>query len=73
MLPAFGTGWMKSYRYATEGARTLRGDPITEAIDLRAIIGQFTGFSPASYTKQLELNAVEKRKDRNIQERRTKL
>ena len=73
MLPAFASGWMKSYRYATEGARTLRGDPITEAIDLRAIIGQWTGFSPASYTKQLELNAVEKRKERNIQERRTKL
>ena len=73
MLPAIFSGPSKSIRYATEGARTLRGDPITENLSTRSIIGQFLGFAPADYTKQLELNARDKRIDRNISEKRTKL
>ena len=33
----------------------------------------FFGFAPAGYTKQLELNARDKRIDRNINEKRTRL
>ena len=73
MLPAIFSGPSKSIRYATEGARTLRGDPITENLSTRSILGQFLGFAPADYTKQLELNARDKRIDRNISEKRTKL
>jgi hypothetical protein len=73
MLPAGFSGPLKSIRYATEGARTLRGDPITEDLSARSILGQFLGFAPADYTKQLEINARDKRIDRNISEKRTKL
>ena len=73
MLPAGFSGPLKSIRYATEGARTLRGDPITEDLSARSIFGQFFGFAPADYTKQLEINARDKRIDRNISEKRTKL
>jgi len=73
MIPAGFSGPLRSIRYATEGATTLRGDPITEDLSPVSILGQFFGFAPASYTKQLELNARDKRIDRNISERRTKL
>jgi hypothetical protein len=35
--------------------------------------GQFFGFAPAGYTKQLEINSRDKRIDRVLNEKRTKL
>ena len=51
----------------------MRGDPITEDIGPWNIGAQAFGLVPASYTKQLELNAVEKRKERVLNEKRTNL
>jgi hypothetical protein len=73
MLPAVIANGMKSYRYAGEGATTLRGDPITEDIGPGHSFGQLLGFAPAGYTRQLERNALDKRVDRNISETRTRL
>jgi hypothetical protein len=73
MLPSFASNPMKAYRYATEGATTMRGDPITEDIGPWNVAAQALGLVPASYTKQLELNAVEKRKERVKNEKRTDL
>jgi hypothetical protein len=72
-LPAGLSAPLKSIRYATDGATTLRGDPIVEDMSARSIFGQFFGFAPAGYTKQLEINARDKRVDRTINEKRTRL
>ena len=73
MLPAaFGNG-LKSLRYAAEGATTVRGDPIMEEVSLWNVAGQAFGFAPAEYTRQLEINANEKGKDKATTETRTKL
>ena len=73
MLPAPIANGMKAYRYAGEGATTLRGDPITDDISPGHAFGQLLGFAPAGYTRQLERNAMVKRVDRSISETRTRL
>jgi hypothetical protein len=73
MVPSFASNVMKSVRYGTDGVTTLRGDPIVEDIGPLAIGAQAIGLAPASYTQMLERNAVDKRIDRNVNARRTKL
>ena len=74
LLPAFISNPMKAYRYATKGAVSMRGDPILEGtMAPHSLFAQALGFAPASYTKQLEINALNKRIDRNVSERRTKI
>ena len=73
ILPsAFGNA-LKSLRFATEGVNTRRGDPILEDIGFGSAVAQAFGFAPAEYTRQLEINSVEKGKERYVTERRTKL
>jgi hypothetical protein len=73
MLPsAIGNG-LKSIRYATQGANTLRGDPIISEVSPWNIGAQLFGFAPAEYIRQLEDNANRKRIDRTIAEDKTKL
>jgi len=74
MLPSFISNPLKAYRYATKGAVSMRGDPILEGtMSPHSLFAQALGFAPAAYTKQLEINALNKRIDRNIAERRTKI
>ena len=73
MMPSAFANFMKAGRYGVEGATTLRGDPITEDFGPFTLLGQTLGFAPAGYTKQLEINARDKRVDRVIGETRTKL
>jgi len=73
MVPAVIANGMKSYRYMTEGAKTMRGDPITEDIHPGNVLGQLFGFAPAGYTRQLERNAMVKRVDDNISQTKTRL
>jgi hypothetical protein len=73
LLPSGLSAPLKSIRYATEGVTTLRGDPIIEDMSMRSLMGQFFGFAPAGYTKQLEINARDKRVDRTITQKRTRL
>ena len=74
MLPSFISNPLKAYRYATKGAVSMRGDPILEGtMSPYSLFAQALGFAPAAYTKQLEINALNKRIDRNIAERRTKI
>jgi hypothetical protein len=72
-MPAAIRNVMKSGRFATEGATTLRGDPIVEDIGPWNIIAQAVGFAPADYTLQLQKNAQVKKIDRAVNEERTKL
>ena len=74
LLPAFVANSMKSYRYATKGAVSMRGDEILQGtMKPGSLFAQALGFAPADYTKQLEINSLNKRVDRNIAEARTKI
>jgi negative regulator of replication initiation len=73
MLPAGIANGFKGIRFATEGANTLRGDPITGEMTPANVTAQFFGFAPAEYTRQLEINAFEKTKDRRATKERTKI
>jgi len=72
-LPSALSNGMKSVRYATEGATTLRGDPILEDINPWNIFAQSLGLAPAGYTKQLEINARDKGLERRLNSKRTDL
>jgi hypothetical protein len=73
MAPAAFRNGMKSLRFATEGATTRRGDPITEDINPYNIAMQFAGFAPQAYIQQLEFNKNNRRRQEAIDSRRTKL
>jgi len=71
-LPSALGNVFKSYRYANEGANTLRGDPITGDINTWNVAAQFFGFAPAEYVRQLEINALVKGIDKAVTEEKTK-
>ena len=73
VLPAAFGNMLKSIRFATEGANTLRGDPISGELDPANVFAQFFGFAPADYTRQLEINASGKNIERKALEDRTNL
>jgi hypothetical protein len=73
MSPAAIRNVMKGIRFATEGANTMRGDPIVGDIHAGHVFGQIMGFAPAEYTKQLQENASLKRKDRAAGTEKSKL
>jgi hypothetical protein len=73
MLPSAMGNMLKSMRFGTEGANTLRGDPITGEIGPWNTFAQFFGFAPAEYTRQLEINSSLKNIERKTMEDRTKL
>ena len=73
MLPSALSNGMKALRYGTEGATTLRGDPIMEDINAWNVFAQSLGLAPAGYTKQLETNARDKGLERRLNTKRTNL
>ena len=73
MLPSSIGNALKAYRYATEGTKTLRGDPITGEVSPAQVGAQLLGFAPADYIRQLEENAALKRIQRTIGEDKTKI
>jgi len=73
MLPAAIRNILKAHRFATEGANTLRGDPIVGDIGAGHVFGQLLGFAPAAYTKQLQENARLKRRERSAGDQKSKL
>jgi len=73
MLPTAAGSIMRGIRFATEGANTLRGDPIIGDVNAWNVFAQVFGFAPADYTKQLEINARIKGIDKYVNETATKL
>jgi hypothetical protein len=73
ILPSAFGNVMKSVRFMTEGVNTRRGDPVLEDLGFGSAVAQVFGFAPAEYTRQLEINSVEKGKERAVNETRTKL
>lgn len=73
MIPTFLGSAMRGVRLGTEGANTLRGDPIVGDVNAWNAFAQMLGFAPADYTKQLEINARVKGIDKYVNETATKL
>ena len=73
MMPSALANGLRSFRFATEGANTLRGDPIVGDISPFGIGAQLLGFTPADYTRQLEINSVVKGIDKAVTDEKTKL
>ena len=59
-------------RFATEGANTMRGDPIIGDVGPWNIAAQFLGFTPAEYTRQLEQNSMLKGIEKSVGQDRVK-
>jgi hypothetical protein len=72
LLPSAIANGFKAYRYATEGTKTLRGDPITGEVSLYNSVAQALGFAPADYTRQLEINSREKGIDKVLSQQEHK-
>jgi predicted kinase len=73
ILPTSLGNVMKGVRYATEGTRTLRGDPITGEVNGWNIAAQAFGFAPADYARQLEINSRLKGIDKQVNTEQSKL
>ena len=58
MLPNFIKNPMKGIRYATEGATTIKGDPIQEDISTYNALMQAAGFAPADLSIKQETAAA---------------
>jgi hypothetical protein len=73
MLPPVLKDFLKVYRFSTEGATTLRGDPIVGEISTWGLFLQALGFTPTdlarSYTAMGEIKGMEK----DIERRRKRL
>jgi hypothetical protein len=73
VLPSFAANPLKAFRYATEGTKTLRGDPITGDVSAWNVGAQAFGFAPADYTRQIEENSRLKGIDKYTAQTSTKL
>ncbi|MBP0484681.1 PLxRFG domain-containing protein [Sagittula salina] len=66
MLPKAARDALKSFRYATEGATTGRGNPIVDDFTAAELAMQFAGFTPARLARQYELNSRDKNAEQRI-------
>ena len=74
MAPAAIKNGLKSIRYyRDEGAETIAGDKIIGDLHPAHLAAQFFGFTPAEYSRQLEINADAKGSQIAAVKRRTKL
>ena len=73
ILPVSMSNMLKAGRYASEGALTRRGDPITTDFNTGTIAAKFFGFAPAEYTKAQEIAQDIKRIDKAINRQRSAL
>ena len=72
MMPSAIKSGMKSVRFGTEGATTLRGDEIVPLSSLD-LVKQFIGYTPESYARQQERTSLTKRMDEAVREKKRKL
>jgi hypothetical protein len=71
--PAAVKAALKSYRFATEGAKTRAGDVIYDDFSAPEIMLQAVGFSSKEYARRQEQNMESKRQEREILTPRKKL
>jgi len=73
LVPSWVRNGMKGMRYMTEGALTLKGDPVQEDISAYNSLMQIIGFSPASLSSTYEKTSAAKGYDREIAQRKQRL
>jgi hypothetical protein len=73
MAPAAMRNISKFQRFSTEGANTMRGNPIVDDINPYNSFMQLLGFAPADYVENLKVNSSERRRQNVVDERRRKL
>tara|TARA_R110000751_G_scaffold32399_1_gene81452 strand:- start:410 stop:1024 length:615 start_codon:yes stop_codon:yes gene_type:complete len=71
--PALLRNISKAERFATEGANTLRGDPIVDDLNPYNVVMQAIGFAPAAYIENLGINSNERRKQNAVDTERRRL
>ena len=72
MLPKMLKDPMKSYRYATEGAKNMKGDIVAE-VRWPDVVKQATGFTPARISEQYKINNLNYNKQQLILKSRKQL
>jgi hypothetical protein len=73
LVPSWVRNGMKGMRYMSEGALTLKGDPIEEDISAYNSLMQIIGFSPASLSSTYEKTSAAKGYDREVAQRKQRL
>ena len=73
IAPAAMRNVSKSQRFFTEGANTMRGNPIVDDINPYNSFMQLLGFAPADYVENLKINSSERRRKNAVDDRRRKL
>ena len=64
---------LKAYRYGTEGATTMKGDPIVENLGAADVVKQAIGFTPAAISEQYRANSAMKTKEAELTDARSQL
>ena len=73
IMPSFVRNGMKGARYMTEGALTLKGDPVIEDISAYNSLMQVIGFSPADLSSNYEKTSAAKSYEKEVGARRVQL
>jgi len=73
MTPSAIKNFMKSYRFATEGVNTLKGDPLGVDVDSMDVAIQAFGFAPLSVAKKQESNYSKQKLMSGIDSERNRL
>lgn len=72
-MPKFARDFMKTYRFADEGATNLRGDPVVEQFSAGELAMQASGLAPAVLNEQYDRTGAMKRIEQRIMKRRQSL
>jgi hypothetical protein len=73
LLPSFARNGLKGARYLTEGAQTLRGDPVQEDVSAWNSLMQGIGFAPADLSATYEQTSAMKGYEREVLQKRSSL
>ena len=72
-VPKFIAAPLKAIRYATEGAKTLKGDELIKDVGLDEVLAQAIGFTPSRLADRYEENTATKNIEGRIKDRRAEL
>lgn len=73
MMPVAVANLMKAARYATEGAKTLRGDPLLREVTPLEIAGQAVGLSPSRLSERYDENTFTQNVNDKLSKRRQEI
>jgi hypothetical protein len=73
LVPSFIRNGMKGMRFMTDGATTLKGEPIVEDVSAYNALMQMIGFGPADLSAAYEEISMKKQYERDVLTRRAQL